>query len=188
MCRAFNFCNPLQVEAIMKYLFDHSKKVKSMLRLFSLRPTSLTLLMAFDIINNTGLDFPPFMILNWYSIFACLMMAVKGWGEYAGPTRCDMSFLHILKHPDNHPSIKMKLWTVSVLMVSLLAAFQSKQGFYLSHCSQNTMTNVAELEFVGLSWYLKGDWWGICTNWYLSSIRNPNPNPIPKTNPNHIPT
>lgn len=26
MCRAFNFCNPLQVEAIMKYLFDHSKK------------------------------------------------------------------------------------------------------------------------------------------------------------------
>lgn len=26
MCRAFNFCNRLKVEAIMEYLFDHSKK------------------------------------------------------------------------------------------------------------------------------------------------------------------
>lgn len=68
MCRAFNFCNPLKVEAIMKYLFDHSKKnlsvVKPMLQLFPLRATGLTPLMAFDIINNTGPNFPLFMFLN----------------------------------------------------------------------------------------------------------------------------
>lgn len=28
MCRAFNFCNPQKVEAIIEYLFDHSNQKK----------------------------------------------------------------------------------------------------------------------------------------------------------------
>lgn len=67
MCRAFNFCNPQKVEAIIEYLFDHSNQkkkkkkklsvVKLVLKLFALSAHSLTLLMALSIINNTGLHF-----------------------------------------------------------------------------------------------------------------------------------
>lgn len=69
MCRAFNFCNPQKVEAIIEYLFDHFNKKKSsvvkfVLKLFALSAHILTLIMALNIINNTGPDFLLFFFLK----------------------------------------------------------------------------------------------------------------------------
>lgn len=71
MCRAFNFSNPVEVEAIMEYLTVQIKGIhclrgEPVVWPLSLRVSGTTRLMVFrvinNIINNTVPHFPPFLL------------------------------------------------------------------------------------------------------------------------------